>query len=159
MSVPQPIFAHLGHWYISLPVFMGPALALIVFLKWQTWREGRSELGSEDGRSSVEVSHAERRTVVAVRGPLDYPALLEIEVELGRAEELLEEELLLDLSGLTEVQEESAWHLCDVLGRVHAREHHLSAIVGRDPGMRSLADAFSAEGVPMTLAGAQTASS
>jgi hypothetical protein len=35
------ILAHLGHWYVSLPVYLGPFLAIAVWLKWSSYREGR----------------------------------------------------------------------------------------------------------------------
>lgn len=27
------VFAHLGHWYISLPIYLGPMLALLAVIK------------------------------------------------------------------------------------------------------------------------------
>lgn len=142
--MPPPIFAHLGHWYVSLPVFMGPALLLIVVLKVQSWRERHERLESSGKHSSLTVSQTDSRTILSVSGPLDYPALVEIEVELGRAARRLPE-LLLDLRGVTRAGEESAWQLCDVLGRAHVEERSISVLVNRDPAMQSFVTAVGAE--------------
>lgn len=149
--MPPPIFAHLGHWYVSLPVFMGPALLLIVALKVQTWRERQAGPESSGKYSSVLVSQTDARTVVAVSGPLDYPALVEIEVELGRTEHRAPE-LLLDLRGVTRAEEDSAWNLCDALGRGHLEDRSVSVLVSGDPAMRSLTAVFAAEGIQTTIA-------
>ena len=36
-----PLFAHLGHWYVGLPVYLSPVLAVVALLKWSEWREKR----------------------------------------------------------------------------------------------------------------------
>ena len=33
--------AHLGHWYVSLPIFMGPVLLLFVWVYLGDWLEKR----------------------------------------------------------------------------------------------------------------------
>jgi hypothetical protein len=38
MLVP---FAHLGHWYVGLPVYLSPVLLVVALLKWSEWREKR----------------------------------------------------------------------------------------------------------------------
>jgi hypothetical protein len=154
----HPVFAHLGHWYVSLPVFMGPALLLIVFLKFQTWRERRERAAPSGKYSNVVGTREGARAVVAVQGPLDYPALVEIEVELGRlaADSL---EVLLDLRGLTRADEDSAWQLCDVLARHGVQGCSLSAILGEDPVARPLSAALEAEGIPARREAAQAVSS
>lgn len=35
------ILAHLGHWYISLPLYLGPILLISAGLTFQDWRERR----------------------------------------------------------------------------------------------------------------------
>jgi hypothetical protein len=39
----QPIGAHLGHWYIEVPIYLGPVLAIWVWLKVAGWRQNRRE--------------------------------------------------------------------------------------------------------------------
>lgn len=145
-----PIFAHLGHWYVSLPVFMGPALVLVLALKIQSWRERAQAADASGKRSNLTVLQADARTTLIVTGPLDYPALLEIEVELGR-QDPSSRELVLDLRGVTRTDQDSAWHLCDVVGRTQSSGRSTAAIVDRGAAMRPLLDAFAAEGVNTTL--------
>jgi ABC-type transporter Mla MlaB component len=148
--MPPPIFAHLGHWYVSLPVFMGPVLLLLIALKIQTWRERRD--GSHRSRKglSVSVTREGDKTIVAVSGPLDYPALVDVEVELGRADDSTPE-LLLDLRRVTSAEEQSAWLLCDALGQVHDSER-VSVLVGPERGLRALKAVLVAEGVSIVEA-------
>jgi hypothetical protein len=148
--MPSPIFAHLGHWYVSLPVFMGPALLLIVFLKFQAWRERREGSRPSGKHSRVTASRVDAQTVVAVDGPLDYPALVEIQVELGRAESR-SPELILDLCGVTRAEEDSVWQLCDIIGRSRSEESSVSVLVRRDQAMQPFLGTFATEGVRTIL--------
>jgi len=34
-------FAHLGHWYVGLPVYLSPVLVVVALLKWSEWRQKR----------------------------------------------------------------------------------------------------------------------
>ena len=36
------VFAHAGHVLIDLPIYLGPVVALIVWLKLANWREKRA---------------------------------------------------------------------------------------------------------------------
>lgn len=36
-------FAHLGHWYVGLPVYLGPVVLIGAWLKWASWREQRAK--------------------------------------------------------------------------------------------------------------------
>jgi len=38
-----PPIAHFGHWYVSLPVFMGPVVALFGYIYIGEWRNKRRE--------------------------------------------------------------------------------------------------------------------
>lgn len=38
MAVP---LAHFGHWYISLPVYLGPVVAVMAYLAISAWRDRR----------------------------------------------------------------------------------------------------------------------
>lgn len=33
------VFAHLGHWYVGLPVYLGPVVVITVLVKATDWRE------------------------------------------------------------------------------------------------------------------------
>jgi hypothetical protein len=37
------LFAHLGHWYVGLPVYLSPVIAVFALLKWSEWRQRRRE--------------------------------------------------------------------------------------------------------------------
>ena len=44
------IFAHLGHWYVGMPVYGGPVVLLIVWFKISEWREKRQRRRPRDRR-------------------------------------------------------------------------------------------------------------
>jgi ABC-type transporter Mla MlaB component len=118
-----PPLAHLGHWYVSLPVFGGPVLALAIALKIQTWREARKGPYQTSKRSTVSHSHTnDGQTTISVSGPLDYPALLELEVELGKAAGEASQ-IILDLSQLTTANLQAAAGLCDAIASARRRAH------------------------------------
>jgi hypothetical protein len=48
------VAAHLGHWYIGLPVYVGPIVLIVLAIKVSEWRERRRRRGSPDGPSSRE---------------------------------------------------------------------------------------------------------
>ena len=145
LSVPPVIFAHLGHWYISLPVFMGPALVLVVALKIQTWRDRRAVPEQIAKHSKVIVSEDTETTIVEISGSLDYPAVIDVEVALGNMREDTHE-LLLDLSRLLRAETESVWLLCDAVGRGYPVEQ-VSALINADPDMETLRTALASEGI------------
>ena len=44
------MLAHLGHWYVGLPVYLGPVVALAAWLGIGDWRERRRKRsGRADG--------------------------------------------------------------------------------------------------------------
>jgi ABC-type transporter Mla MlaB component len=147
--MPAPPLAHLGHWYVSLPVFMGPVLLLVIALKLQTWREQHHGPDQSGKRSTVTTTHDRHgNTTITVTGPLDYPALLEIETELGKA--TTDTEILLDLRRITEADQEAAWSLCDAIG--HARAgNRISALVRPEPTMQALRAICVEEGVELKV--------
>lgn len=149
MPMPPPILAHLGHWYVSLPVFMGPVLLLVVTLKVQTWRERRPQGKSTARRSTVSAANDGSKTTIAVAGVLDYPTVLEVEIELGEATRLAGG-VVLDLRACTSVEEESAWCLCDALGRIPVSDEVLVLLNDGD-SMSVLSDALAAEGVKAAM--------
>jgi ABC-type transporter Mla MlaB component len=143
--MPVPPLAHLGHWYVSLPVFMGPVLLLVIALKVNAWRERRHGPDRSGKRSSVTTTHNDGKAILTVTGPLDYPALLDIESELGKTTPY-RPEILLDLRHLTSADKQAAWDLCDVVGRAHA-SNHISALICPGPAMHALRTACAAEGI------------
>ena len=146
--IGPPIFAHLGHWYISLPVFMGPVLVLAIALKLQSWRESRPLSDGSPKRAGVKVTSVGECTTVAVVGSLDYPALVDLEVKLG-AVDSLGSELVLDLRDVTDADTESAWLLCDAVGRAY-RSENVKALVGAAPALDAVRGAFVAEGISIS---------
>lgn len=127
---------------------MGPVLVLVIALKLQTWRESRPLPDGSGGRVGVNVSSAGECTTVAVAGSLDYPALVDLEVKLG-AVDSLGSELVLDLRAVTDVDTESAWLLCDAVGRAYPPEN-VKALIGAAPALDAVRDAFAAEGIAIS---------
>jgi hypothetical protein len=37
------VFAHLGHLYVGLPIYMGPVILLLAWMKIGGWRDRRRE--------------------------------------------------------------------------------------------------------------------
>jgi hypothetical protein len=49
----SPVLAHFGHWYVSLPVFLGPAVLLFAWVyagAWKEKRRKRKEGGTREAR-------------------------------------------------------------------------------------------------------------
>lgn len=143
--MPAPPLAHFGHWYVSLPVFMGPVLLLVIALKVQTWRERRETERRSGKRSSVTTTHNDGKATLTVTGPLDYPTLLDIEGELGKTVPRTTK-ILLDLRRVTSADREAAWDLCDVVSGARAKSH-ISALICSGPAMHALRTACAAEGI------------
>jgi ABC-type transporter Mla MlaB component len=140
-----PPLAHLGHWYVSLPVFGGPVLGLALALKIQTWREARKGPDQTGKRSTVSHSRTHEQTTVSVSGPLDYPVLLELEVQLGKlAGEA--SEIVLDLHGLTRTDEEAVSGLCDAISMAGVHDR-VRVLLPPEPAARVLSTALKNEGV------------
>lgn len=133
-----PPLAHLGHWYISLPMFMGPVLAVAITLRIQTWRERHHGPDQSGKRSTVAMTRDEDRgnATITVTGPLDYPALLDLEIKLGEIAPGTPA-IVLDLRQLTAADEQAAWGLCDAIGRTRTVSH-VSALVTPEPATEAL---------------------
>jgi anti-anti-sigma regulatory factor len=144
-----PPLAHLGHWYVSLPVFMGPVLAVVIALKTQTWRERHHGPDRSGKRSTVAMTRDEDhgKATITVTGPLDYPALLDLEVKLGEIARNTPE-IVLDLRHVTTANEQAAWSLCDAIGRTRT-DSHVSALVKPEPATESLRTICAAEEVEL----------
>jgi hypothetical protein len=46
------LFAHLGHWYVGLPVYLSPVLAVVALLKLSEWRHRRRERREGESESA-----------------------------------------------------------------------------------------------------------
>ncbi|MGN6371400.1 MAG: hypothetical protein ACTHM1_00165 [Solirubrobacteraceae bacterium] len=153
LSLPPPIFAHLGHWYVSLPVFMGPVLLLLIALKVQTWRERRQGPDPSGKHSTVTTTHEDHATTITVAGPLDYLALLDIDVELGKIAGQ-GRPILIDMRN-AKADEQAALNLCDIISPYAAntqgsgRDKQLLVLLSREPTMHGLETVCTAEGVPV----------
>ncbi len=146
--MPAPPLAHLGHWYVSLPVFMGPVLLLVIALKIQTWREQHHGPDQSGKHSTLTITHDDHgNTTITVTGPLDYPALLDIETEIGKTPDT---EILIDLGRITEADREAAWSLCDAIGRAPG-SNRISALVRPEPTMQALRAICAEEGVNLIV--------
>lgn len=140
-----PILAHFGHWYISLPTFMGPVVIIVIALKVSGWREGRRARG-DDGHSRVALRKDEDQAVVTVTGALDYPALLDIEHELGVAVGCTPD-VLLDLRRVSSVEPDFAWNIPEIINKVDHHAEIVAVAVGTAPAARALRKVCELEGV------------
>jgi hypothetical protein len=43
LAVVPVVMAHAGHVLIDLAIYLGPVVAIIGFLKWSDWRDGRKD--------------------------------------------------------------------------------------------------------------------
>ncbi len=43
------VFAHLGHWYVGLPVYSSPVVAIYLWIKISEWRRRRRQRDKETG--------------------------------------------------------------------------------------------------------------
>jgi hypothetical protein len=41
LLAPTVLTAHLGHWYVGLPVYMGPVVLILAWLRYASWRDRR----------------------------------------------------------------------------------------------------------------------
>lgn len=106
-----PPFAHLGHLYVSGPLFGGPVVLLALALKLAAWRERRRiAAGDAPTESRVTATQDGDRAIITITGALDYPAVLDVEAELERASRRAEFAVL-DLRHITCVDEQSAAEL------------------------------------------------
>ena len=104
--------AHLGHWYVGGPVFLSPVLAVWLFLKVGDWRDRRRGASPEPSRVGLDRSGGAAR--VAVRGALDWPALLDLEDELAGLRES-ESRVEVDLREIARIDRRGAERLADLV--------------------------------------------
>jgi hypothetical protein len=144
-----PPLAHLGHWYISLPMFMGPVLAVVITLRIQTWRERHHGPDQSGKRSTVTMTRDgdHGRATIVVTGPLDYPALLDLEIKLG---EIAHDTpaIMLDLRQVTAADEQAAWSFCDAVSRTPTGSR-VSALIKPEPATQSLRTICATEDVEL----------
>ncbi|MFI4977242.1 MAG: hypothetical protein ACHQC8_00970 [Solirubrobacterales bacterium] len=152
-----PIFAHFGHWYVSLPTFLGPVAIIAAVVKASERRERRRARDGDSSRVRVAVTECDGRTVLTVTGALDYPALIDIEHELGVAVRR-DPHVLLDLRSVTAIAEEDfAWSVADALNSVEDAD--VTVLIGSAPAARALRKMSAVEGIkllddPVVAAGA-----
>ncbi len=140
-----PIFAHLGHWYVSLPVFGAPVVIIAVAVKVSERRERRRARAGDTSHLRVMVKEEADETILAVRGTLDYPTLLDIEHELDKVAPHASR-ILLDLSKLTKVEEgDFAWNLAEIVKHVEGVE--VSVLIGEAPALHELSKVSALEGL------------
>jgi ABC-type transporter Mla MlaB component len=145
-----PIFAHFGHWYVSLPVFGAPVVIIAVAVKVSERRERRRARAGDSSRLRVAVSEEQGQTILRVCGKLDYPTLLDIEHELDRVVPRAPR-ILLDLSSLREVEEEDfAWSLTEIVNRIESAE--VTLLIGEAPALRELSKVSALEGLKLAAA-------
>jgi hypothetical protein len=141
-----PILAHFGHWYISLPTFMGPVLIIVIVLKVSARRERRRARSGDASHSRVELTQGGDQAVVTVTGALDYPALLDIEHELGVAIGNTRH-VLLDLCRVTSVEQDFAWSLPEIISKVDHHAEIVTVAIGTEPAAQALKKVCELEGV------------
>jgi anti-anti-sigma regulatory factor len=139
-----PVFAHLGHWYVSLPVFGGPVVVIAVVVKLSERRERRRVRAGDPSRLRVAATHGEDRTILTVNGTLDYPAVLSIEAEIDAAIRR-GPRALLDLSNVTSVEVDLAWSLAEVINAVKGAD--VALVIGADPALDPLRKICALEGI------------
>jgi hypothetical protein len=149
-----PILAHFGHWYISLPTFMGPVVIIVIALKVSGWRERRRARGGE-AHSRVALTQDEDQAVVTVTGALDYPALLDIEHELGVAVGCTSD-VLLDLRRVSSVEPDFAWNIPEIVSKVDHHAEIIAVAVGTAPAAQALRKVCELEGVKVVEEAAPT---
>jgi hypothetical protein len=142
-----PVVAHFGHWYVSLPTFLGPVAIIAIVVKTSDRRERRRARSGDTSRMRVAVTECDQRTVLTVNGDLDYPTLIDIEHELGVAVRR-DPRVLLDLRGVTAVaNEDVAWSVADALHSVEGAE--VTVLIGSAPALGALRKMSEVEGVTL----------
>ncbi|HEY2142280.1 MAG TPA: hypothetical protein VGG98_09510 [Solirubrobacteraceae bacterium] len=137
----SPIFAHFGHWYVSLPTFLGPVVVIAAIVKVSERRTRRRVQVGDMSRLRVVVTKGDDGSIpgscpiLTVNGALDYPALLDIEHELAEAARRASQ-VLLDLSKITTVEAEFAWSLTEVIRSIDDAE--VIVLLASAPAMQEL---------------------
>ena len=142
----DPVLAHLGHWYVSLPVFGAPVLIIAIVVKVLDRRERRRAREGDTSHLRVVVTQEEDRTILTVSDPLDYPTLLDIEHELGEAVRN-SPRILIDLRDVTTIDEDFAWGVTDAIAGVEGAE--ITVLIGSAPALRALKEVSALEGVTL----------
>jgi anti-anti-sigma regulatory factor len=101
------VFAHLGHWYVAGPVFLGPVVLLIIAIKANEWRERRRASAEGIEPTRVETNYGDDRATVAITGRLDVEATVELETELGLVAARALPLVVLDLRATASIDDEA----------------------------------------------------
>jgi hypothetical protein len=140
----RPIFAHFGHWYVSVPTFMTPVVILAVCVKVSERRALRRAREGDTSRLPVLVTEQDDRTTVAVQGSVNYLTLLDIEHELGAAV-ARDLPILLDLREAEPAEDEFAWSITEVLRSTEDAD--ITVLAGSAPAFDELRKICALEGV------------
>lgn len=147
-----PIFAHLGHWYVSLPVFGAPVVIVAIAVKVSERRERHRARTGDTSHMRVIVEQAGGQATLTVRGTLDYPTLLDVEHELERLEPEATQ-VLLDLSQLTKAEEDLAWSLAEILKGGHGGA--VTVLIGEALALKELGKVLALEGLQLAAPSAE----
>jgi hypothetical protein len=139
-----PVFAHLGHWYVSLPVFGAPVVIVAIAVKVSERRERRRRREGDTSHPRIVLTEGEERSILTVTGALDYPALLSIESEIDAARRRARQ-VLLDLSNVTSVEVDLAWSVTEIINAVRGAD--VAVLIGAAPALRPLRKVCALEGV------------
>lgn len=147
--MPVPPLAHLGHWYVSLPIFMGPVLLLAIALKIQTWRERRDGPDTTGKRSNIVTTTDNRTATLVLSGPLDYPVLVELEAALATLPPNTTA-IAIDLQRLTSADTDAAWSLCDAISRSCDATKLTVLLAAEAPQTKALSETLQSEGIAVS---------
>jgi hypothetical protein len=139
-----PIFAHFGHWYISVPTFATPVVILAIWVKVSERRALRRAREGDTSRVPVVVTEQQNRTTLTVQGEVSYLTLLDIEHELGVAA-ARDLPVLLDLRGARPTEDEFAWSIVEVIRTIEDAD--ITVLVGSAEALGELSKVATLEGV------------
>ena len=142
-----PIFAHFGHWYISLPTFMTPVALLAIYFKLSERRALRRAREGDTSRLPVVATEQDDRTTLAVKGPVNYLTLLDIEHELGVAVSR-DLPILLDLRDAQPAEDEFAWSIIEVVRTIEDAD--VTVMLGPAEALQDLRKLCTLEGVKVS---------
>jgi anti-anti-sigma regulatory factor len=134
---PLTVFAHLGHWYVGGPVFLGPVVLLIIAIKLNEWRERRRAASQGIEPTRVETRSGSGQPTIAITGRLDVEATFELETELGVLAQA-PPRVILDLRSTTVIDEEALPRLQELQGRSLERGLDWAVVPGSPAVQRSL---------------------
>jgi hypothetical protein len=142
-----PILAHLGHWYVSGPIFLGPVVVIAIVAKISDRRARRRVREGDTSRLRVVVTERDDGTTLTAQGALNYITLLDIEHELAAAvgRDL---PVLIDLRQGQSVDEDFAWTLIEAIRSAEGAD--ITVAVGSAETLAEVSKVCALEGVKIT---------